>query len=562
VFSVGAFGRLEHAAKLSGTSIETLENASLKLNSTLAKKVPPEMERALKTIGVSAEELKKLDPEQQIHRIAEGFQSLDNDQDKVLVTTALLGKGMKEMVPLLGSGASGIKGMGKEAEDLGLVFTDDAAKAAERIGDAQTRLGAVFEGAGREVFSALAPGIADASEAALDFLQANKDIIGVGLEKVMGVLGRLFSTAGETISYVSEALGPQVEELWPALEGGINATLDVVENLREPVTAALGAFMDMLGPAIEIIKELLPYLEVGLTVALEGVSSAMEGLKSLLGGVLDAFRAFKDGNIIDGLKKLGSALVDTLIAPLRFIAGQLVDLADGLGSSNLVPAALRRFAGRTAIGGALGIVNAAAEKGRKQAESDFSAEEAATPAPTPPTTPPGGGSTLLDGTDKKGKGKKRTSAFGSAIDSEIKKRADAAGFAAAQQVAARGGSIAEQEAAALKASRDEMRRLKKDPSVAADVMKAQSAKDAKSLAKDAKGSSTAVKLDVGAGAGSMPPVMINNTNVRVESGAVNIAGDFASSPEVLGKELENAVSNVLADKIAGVTARARTSFLA
>jgi hypothetical protein len=67
-------------------------------------------------------------------------------------------------------------------------------------------------------------------------------------------------------------------------------------------------------------------------------------------------------------------ILNSLIEPIRIVATQLVDLADAIpGGSSMVPAGLRKFAGRTATDAIAGMVG----KAPKAASAQAAAEEAA-----------------------------------------------------------------------------------------------------------------------------------------------------------------------------------------
>ncbi len=571
-FSTEAYGRLAWAAGLSNTSIEEVTKASATLRTALSKKPSPELSAALKDIGVKAEDLRRLGPEERLQAIADGFKNLTGDTQKAQVAGQLFGGELGgKMVPLLEAGGDGLRTMGKEAEALGRVVDGPTAAAAERFGDAQARLGAVVDGVGNRIFQAFVPALADAAEGVYGFIRANDGIINGGIATAVEVLGTVFGDVRDTVLAVIEAVRPQVEALMPLLSEGFAEVRDAVAGLREPAIATIQSILGFVEPLIGAVRLLIPLVSEGLVRAFEAVQAVMASLTSLLGGVLDAFRAFREGRLIDGIKALGKALIDALLAPLRFIAGQLVDLADALGQASLVPAALRRFAGRSATGGAIELARSAVAR----AQDEVAAAEPATPAETPPPAEAAGRGPKTGKVEAPikvtgGGGAPAATAFSGAFDKLVKERADRAAFDAAAAVAARGGSVREQQAAARKASKAEERALRNDKALQARVYREEAARRQKEAlegrvtgAFGAVGGAEAVRLDVGAGAGGVPPLAVTSIKVDIAQGAVTITGnDFAADLPTLERAMGSIVDKRLGQAVAEGLQAARSPLLA
>lgn len=81
----------------------------------------------------------------------------------------------------------------------------------------------------------------------------------------------------------------------------------------------------------------------------------------LIGALWDGFQALFSGNIVQGLRAIGTALLDFLLEPIRLIVRTLVGLVDGLGQGSLIPGALRSFGtGTLSLGGDTPRIAAAA----------------------------------------------------------------------------------------------------------------------------------------------------------------------------------------------------------
>ena len=132
--SAEGFAALAVSAKVGGLSMEELTAASIKLTKNLTG-VDDESKAAgaaLKAIGVSIEEFKKLSPDQQFVKLADALGQFQEGAGKTAVAVALLGK----------SGAGALPALKDLYEQGGAqkILTDEQIKQADDYADRQTRL--------------------------------------------------------------------------------------------------------------------------------------------------------------------------------------------------------------------------------------------------------------------------------------------------------------------------------------------------------------------------------------------------------------------------------------
>jgi hypothetical protein len=128
--TVESISQLEDVALRTGTSIDVVETALVKMNQALAgAKSGSDADKVLKAIGLSAEELRKQDPAQALQQIAVALNQYENDGNKARIVQELFGKSLKEVAPLLKDMAeNGLRNatvtakQAEEAEKLNKVF--------------------------------------------------------------------------------------------------------------------------------------------------------------------------------------------------------------------------------------------------------------------------------------------------------------------------------------------------------------------------------------------------------------------------------------------------------
>jgi lambda family phage tail tape measure protein len=166
--SVEALTALDYAAKLSDVSTEGLTKALQKLSVAMfdSQVNGEEGSAALKALGVSATDARgQIRPtEQVLLDLADKFSVMPDGADKAALAVKLFGKEGLAIVPFLNQGREGISALMEEAQRLGLVMSEDVARASEVFNDNLTRLSAIFEGVQRQIGAAVIPVLADFTE--------------------------------------------------------------------------------------------------------------------------------------------------------------------------------------------------------------------------------------------------------------------------------------------------------------------------------------------------------------------------------------------------------------
>ena len=191
--SIENLSALEDAAARTGTQMDTVGSALVKLNQQLAAAKPGnETDQALRAIGLSAEELRRIDPAQALLQVAQSLQQFEDDGNKARLVQELFGKSVREVAPLLKDLA--------ESGQLNATVTKAQADEADRFNKELARLSKNATDAGRAV-------VADLLPALNNFLEKFR-----GAREAAGGLGELFKQGagqllrGEIFSSGTEAL--------------------------------------------------------------------------------------------------------------------------------------------------------------------------------------------------------------------------------------------------------------------------------------------------------------------------------------------------------------------
>ncbi len=243
--SVERLSQFDQAARMSGTSIEGVGSALVKLNRGL---VDGKAQEALQGIGISATDAAgKLKPTDQILlEVANKFAAMPDGAEKSALAMQLFGKAGADMIPMLNMGDEAIK-------QLAVTMTSDFAKGADNFNDKMEKLNTKFQQLGVEVGSALMPHLERLADGLLGIISAFERLPAPvqGLIVGIGALAAAFVVLAPAISAVISLAGALAGlQLGATIAGWLGAVGPMIAG----ITAAFGGLMAW------ITGTLLPFL--------------------------------------------------------------------------------------------------------------------------------------------------------------------------------------------------------------------------------------------------------------------------------------------------------------
>ncbi len=187
--AVEALSTLSYAAKLSDTSIESLQGALMKQAKFMGelRSGSAAAAQTLAELGLSASQMLAMSPEQQFLAFADAIAAIPDASQRAAAAMGVFGKSAGELLPLLNGGAAGIAKMQQEAIDLGLQMSGDTAESAAKAADSLDALFAVVKATAVEVGSAFAPALTIAAKVLSSLMGTSKDYIAVAIQVAAAV---------------------------------------------------------------------------------------------------------------------------------------------------------------------------------------------------------------------------------------------------------------------------------------------------------------------------------------------------------------------------------------
>lgn len=322
--SAESYQELAYAAELCGVEMSTMEKAAKKLEGTDIN-----MDDALNEIY-----------------------ALGTAEERSAKAAELFGESVAyQLGPMLNATGEDMASMRQEANDLGLVMSQDAVKAGADMNDTFTKLqksvGSLKNGLGsalipvvqkvadiiinnmptiQRLIEGLMPIIASAAELLLPMLAELVEALLPVIVNLMGQLMPVFSKLVEAILPVIvkliETLLPPVLEIidaiLPVLIDLLDAMMPILDVLLEVIAELFPIVMTLLNPLIQLIKEILPPL-INLFKQLSG---------PVLGVAMEVFKQFAD--LIRGAINSALESVGPLIENIKGYLEGVIDFVTGI----------------------------------------------------------------------------------------------------------------------------------------------------------------------------------------------------------------------------------------
>jgi len=239
--AASTFSELAAAAKQSDIDIATLSKGLRNLQNAVSEAAGDNRAAAdaFFELGLSVESLRNLSADKQLKAIAQALQVIPNQNDRVRLGTAALGKAYQELVPLLDEGAAGIARLIEEQKKLGATFSDQQIKALADADDSIKRLNSSWSGLVTTLTTKVAPALTFVFDAL-----ANK---AGGRDSVETLRSRLASIESGYDEVAKAALRAQIAE-------GERAN---AEDQRQRHLAAVSRGSGYAGQAAEVRRQLL-----------------------------------------------------------------------------------------------------------------------------------------------------------------------------------------------------------------------------------------------------------------------------------------------------------------
>lgn len=323
--STEAVSELGYAAEISGANIDSLEKGVKRMARTItdAESGLLTYVRAFDKLGLEAETLSKMTPEDAFMRIGRAIADMESPILRAASAQEIFGRAGTMLLPLFAEGAEGMAKWRARARELGVSLSTLATEQAERLTDALTDVKFALTGTAIAIAEQIAPEVekfvlvvSDSVAGVSDWIRINKDFI------------RSSATVAAVVASVTGVVGGLAAATW-----AVTAALSVLalHPLVVAFTAAVGAgwlLADVLDALLVRLRLLAPKQERLAKKAAEA-KAAIEALGGQVNETTTAISeiAGASGDLADELDDVANNAIEAAGALERLQSGRLRDVA-------------------------------------------------------------------------------------------------------------------------------------------------------------------------------------------------------------------------------------------
>lgn len=202
---------LQHAANVTESSAAAMNRGLLFLsrNASAAAGGSKEAADGFQRLGVRLKDAdgKLRSPAELIYDVADGLQRMPDGTEKAALAMKMFGRGGAELVPVLNGGREGLRALGVEARELGVVLSKDAIAAAAKFDDAMDLLKASGKGVWNTIGGALMPVATGIVTSINKWIRANRALISTRIHQAVDLATKALTTMKQVLDPVLGLLG-------------------------------------------------------------------------------------------------------------------------------------------------------------------------------------------------------------------------------------------------------------------------------------------------------------------------------------------------------------------
>ena len=305
---------LQHA----GSSIDGMKTSMRKLT-TAAE----EGNAAFDALGISQADLANMSPEETWNATIAALQNVEDESERTVLASQLLGRGATELAPLFNMTAEETEAMRQQVHDLGGVMSDEAVAAAAEYEDELQNMKTSLRGLKASMMQQFLPGLTQVMEGLAGVFSGNG-----GIEQIREGLNSVTTSLTE--------LAPQFFEIANTL------VMSLISGFAPMLPSLTTAIFDFIDQGIVTFTRMVPQLTPVITTGVQRVGRALfNSLPVLLRGLIEmtqeivTWLASGDnvGILVDGIMQLCAILAESMADALPILLPAIVNIVSQIAQS-------------------------------------------------------------------------------------------------------------------------------------------------------------------------------------------------------------------------------------
>lgn len=304
-----------------------------------------------KKLGINAEAFLKQSPVDQLKTLAEALKGVENPAERLAIASTLLGEDLaKKLTPLLIQGGDAIDKLGQQAEELGLVLSEEDIAASEKLTSQWAELTGMVDGLRIRLGAELIPAVSDLAERLIAWYDANEEVIGQKLDVFVADVTAAFTALGNAAEATDRVIGGAsgffaLAETLAKITAGLFAVASAVSLVAVGIIPFLATVAAEWGTLFLIVQDFYTYLTGGASV-IGTLIDQYSQTDTLLGALARAFVALQSAaSAAFNLISIAFGAAWDAAAPFRDLLASIAEIAGGvlLGAVQVLTAELTTF---------------------------------------------------------------------------------------------------------------------------------------------------------------------------------------------------------------------------
>ena len=338
--SAESYQEWDYVFQRCGSDVNNLQTGMKKLSGVITDAAAGSDTAAekLSAVGLSIEDLNGKSQDEQLSTVISALQKMGTGAERTAAANDLLGKSAVDMAAVLNMSAEETEALKQEAQDYGMVMSNEAVAASAAFEDSLTRLQGTMGGLKNRMIGELLPGITMIMDGLSNLVAGNDDAgqkLKDGVTSVVDTITEMIPQAVELISMIAAAILECAPSIISALaEGIINAIPTLLPVVLEVITELVAALMELLPQLLEAGTQIIASLVGGIADALPTlIPAAVQAIVTIVQGLVDSLPMLLDAalQLITGLAQGLLDAIPVLIAALpEIINGIITFLLDSI----------------------------------------------------------------------------------------------------------------------------------------------------------------------------------------------------------------------------------------
>lgn len=316
----------------SGTDIGVLQMGMKTLSSAAV-----DGNEAFKKLGISQEQLATLSTEELFNTTIAQLSEMEAGNERTALASDLFGRSATELLPILNSGAAGIEEMKKQAQDYGLIMSDEAIKASDDFGDSVSLMQQTLTGMKNRMMGEFLPSLTQITDGlALLFTGDTSGLDGINagidgfVDKIAQAIPQIITIGGSILQSLATAIMNNMPILVTAAFDLISQFgMFILQNLPMFLQTALTILMTLAQGIAEQAPVLIPAI-VETIIAMVNmlidnmpllIDAAIQLMNGLAQGILAALPV-----LIQAAPKIILSLINGIVENLPTILASAADI--------------------------------------------------------------------------------------------------------------------------------------------------------------------------------------------------------------------------------------------